>query len=303
MAVFGGVAVARKESGNGRAGPLLVLTTLLVGPLFVLRFNIPLFGLGASVVERFHLLPLLLVALLAGVGMTPALAQFPRARFTVPSAIAIALAASVGVALPDLSLEHEPTVENYLRDTLATAPPASILLGSGDQRTFGFAYLQGVLRERTDVDYIDARVLTFGWYYRRVRGRMGIDLADPDGRVDQRRVATRLLATGRPLLLADMDLSDIVRAFPIYPYGTTLRVLPKGDSAPPPGEVEQLNVGIFAQLHTSPPAPLGSWALSARMDYARAWLMLADAYDRRGMPEAAARNRERAAPFETITAR
>ena len=44
-------------------------------------------------------------------------------------------------------------------------------------------------------------------------------------------------------------------------------------------------------------APRDTWASGVRSDYARVWVVLADAYDRAGAPEDAARNRARAAEF------
>ena len=111
-----------------------------------------------------------------------------------PALVALALVAGAVLALPDLAIEHAPTVENYLRDTLAIAPENAIVVGVGDHRVFGFAYVQRVLGERRDVDYVDARLLAYGWYRDKVATRLGL----PDVTNDEPALVARMLATERP---------------------------------------------------------------------------------------------------------
>jgi hypothetical protein len=304
LAVFGAWVLVRKQSGEGRLpGVLLLLSFVLAGPLFVLQFNIAPGALGHLVTERFYLLPLLLLSLLAGVGITPLLDRLPRAHIYGPAVVAMALVGGGAFTLPSLAVEHAPTIENYLRDTLALAPERTILIGTGDHRIFGFAYVQRVLGERRDVTYVDARLLPHAWYRKQLAKHL-VEL-DPSRvedatTIDPRNLAALALESGRPVLITDLSLPTITQTFPTYPYGTTLRIMPVGSRIPSIPDVEDLNVALFERLHRSSAAPLDSWAQGARSDYERTWLLIADAYEKSGMLDAAARNRSRALAFAPL---
>jgi hypothetical protein len=308
LAGVGAWSVARPRAADPVAGAMLVGSALLAGPGFIALFKLDLHALGHVIAERFHLLALLFVALLAGLGLTTLLDRVPRlGRYGLPLA-AFVLVGNAALAVPDLALEHAPTVENYLRDTLALAPPRAVLLGTGDHRLFGFAYVQRVLGERGDVDYVAADMLGgSAWYRQRVAARLRLDRPDAqptEGSIaDPRALAALAFQSGRPVLVADLSVQPVLRAFPAYPFGTTLRVLPHGASLPALGRIEEANVAAFANLHDSAPAPRDSWAQGARSDYGRTWSIIADAYERAGDPEGAGRCRARAAAFAPLDAR
>ncbi len=296
FAGFGAASLIRQPRPARLPGVLLIASLAIAGPLFVARFNVPLEALGQRVVERFFLLPLLLVSLLAGLGVSPRLARLPRAALAAPALIALALLANVAVVFPELPLAHAPTIENYLSDTLAVVPERSVVIGVGDHRLFGFAYLQRVRGQRPDVAYVDAPLLHYAWYRPRVAAAIGLPSDDPALR-DARALTARLLELGRPVFVADPNVRSVVSAFPTYPFATVLRVVGPGQSVPSMPLLEAQNVEVFAHLHGSIAAPRDTWASGVRSDYARVWVVLADAYDRAGAPEDAARNRARAAEF------
>jgi hypothetical protein len=304
LALVGAWSVASPRAPHAVAGAMLVGSALLAGPGFLALFRLDLHALGHLIAERFHLLALLFVALLAGLGLTALMERVPRlAPYGLPLA-ALVLVGNAALAVPDLAIEHAPTVENYLRDTLALAPSRAVLVGTGDHRLFGFAYVQRVLGERGDVDYVGADMLNgAAWYRRRVAARLHFDRPGAEAAIaDPRALVALALESGRPVLVADLSVQPVLRAFPAYPFGTTLRVLPHGAPEPSLAEIEEVNVAALAKLHASPPAPLDSWAQGARSDYGRTWSMLADAYARTGDLEAAARDRGRAALFAPLDA-
>ncbi len=298
LALVGGWYLVRPAASSRLAGVLLVASGLLAGPFLVARFNVALRALGPLVVERLHVLPLYLLCLLAGLGASVIIERAPiLARFGA-ALVALVLVADAAFAMPDVAEEHTATVENYLRDTLASLPERSILIGTGDHRNCGFAYVQRVLGERRDVDYIDARLTPYAWYRRKLtaRGVLGPEPADA-GIIDPRVLAARALATGRAVFVTDLSIPPILASFPTYPFGTALRVLPRDATVPATQQIEAMNAALLPALHASAPAPRDSWAQGTRSDYERTWVMIAEAYEREGDRDAAQRNWARAEAF------
>mgnify|MGYP003348957426 CR=1 FL=1 len=100
------------------AGWLLLASLLLSGPVFVARFNVSLRALGPLIVERFHLMPLALVAMLAGIGARSLFERLPRARLAAPALVVTGAIANASLSFPELPSEHAATVEHYVEDTL-----------------------------------------------------------------------------------------------------------------------------------------------------------------------------------------
>ncbi len=289
----------RAAPAPGRAaGVALVATLIATGPLLVSRFHLGWVGVSASVIERFYLLPELVSALIVALGLT-ALGHFLR-RFEARAeldirpavrraAVGVVLAALAALAVfrtePEVSEHHSPAVERYLRNTLGTAPIDAVVLGTGDHRLFGFAYLQAVQMVRTDVTYLDPNMLRYDWYRERAERRLGFDLPDPvHGSLNTAKLAAAVLYAGRPLCLTDLFTPRIVRTFPSYPYGTLIRVLPAGQPVPPPAEVEAQNRRLFESYDLRYPVPRDhhTWAWQVHTEYARPWLALAEMFRRLG---------------------
>jgi hypothetical protein len=286
-------------------GGALFLTLLTAGPVFVSRFNIDPTGIGALVVERFYLLPetLLCVPMALGVDLAArSLRGRTGAKSTgVPPWLAIlamiGAAAAGGVfSWPDVRERHRPTVEIYARNTLESTPKDAVILGTGDHRLYGFLYAQRALGIRPDVVYLDPNMWRYEWYRRRLAPAFGRPLYEPVGSsVATIALAESLLATGRPLFVANLFNTAIVRALPSYPFGTLIRILPRAATAPPPEAVEQKNLLLDArfQHEDSPPIRAGTWAGDVQEAYSRPWFALADAFTARGQAARASANRER----------
>jgi len=281
---------------------LLGAALVTAGPLFATRLNIPPVGVGAAVVERFHLLPMALLSVTIGRGFDLVAERAPLGR-NVQAALCAAVAA-VGFArgLPAVRFEQDPTVERYLRDVLDTLPPRAVVLGTGDHRTLGFPYLQRALGLRRDVLFIDPRLLPLAHYRARIERRLGRRFPFPATRsIPTVPVAEAALATGRPLYLTDVFTRAIPRALPLAAEGVLLRVLPRGAATPPPDATLARTEALFARYRVRPGRrALAPWQAAAQGEYARAWAALADAATAAGRPDVAAPLRLRADSYAPL---
>lgn len=295
-----GVASTRAWSTRRPEFAALLATWVMVGPAFVARFNIAPTGIGRQVIERFHLLPLVVMSVFVALGfdhLAQRLAVSPRAQSLVG---AILLGAGVAIAWPAVRAEHGPYVERYLRDTLRAAPRDAVIFGTGDYRAFGFPYLQRALGMRRDVLVIDPRQLLFTHYRRRVERRLGRALPAPRGTsLSSGDVLQAALSTGRPVLLTDVFSRTITERFTTWPEGTLIHVVPTGAAPPPLREVVQRNEAWFRAAEQTPPGdPVDGWARAALSDYAAPWRTLAATVAGRGRPDIAAALAQRARAWE-----
>jgi hypothetical protein len=299
LAGYGALERDASTGADARSRAFLGAALVTVGPLFLSRFNIPPTGLGGAVVERFHLLPMSLLAVTIGRGFDRVAELAPLGR-NVQATLGAAVAV-VGFArgLPAVRFEQDPTVERYLRDVLDTLPPRAVVLGTGDHRTLGFPYVQRALGLRRDVLFIDPRLLPMPHYRARIERRLGRPFAFPATRsIPTVPVAEAALATGRPVFLTNVFTASIPRALPVYPEGVVLRVLPRDERPPPPDQVLARNEALFARYRVRPGRRvLPPWQATAQMEYARTWGALADAATAAGRPDVAAPLRERAASY------
>jgi hypothetical protein len=270
------------------------ITLILAGPVILALFNLPPRGLALHIVERFHLMLEVLLVVPMALGLDAIAQRIPRGRVAV--AVAAALVVLAGArSLPMILDEHRPTVDRWARDTLAALPPDSVVLMTGDHRTFGLLYAQRALGLRPDVVCISPRLLFYDWY--RARAAAGLHRALPapvNGSVDTRALAQTVLDAGRPLFLTDVFSPAIPASFTTFPIGPVIRVLPSGSAAPSLEQLEAMNLQRVKDLPLlDEPAPArDTFAALVRADYARPFVMLSQAP---GDPARAARNRARAA--------
>jgi hypothetical protein len=263
---------------------MLVVTFVLAGPAFVASFNIPLVGAAPLVTERFYVLPELVLSLLGAIALQALLGAW---LLRVPLAIgATGLAASVSAALsyPEVREHHRPTVENYVLNSLESAPADAIVVTAGDHELFGFLYAQNALHLRPDVTFVNPGPMGQRWYREDIFARTGVSLETPGGGpVGPITMADRLAATGRPLLFTswpDPKLSHVAH----FTVGTLMRVVTPGVVAPEPDVLARANEELFAAFRMEPTLPEDphGWGAVVMVDYARPWLELANAYGARG---------------------
>jgi len=288
LALVAVVALLRRPRAEGlpgrpdRAAALALVASLVVaGPVFASRFNAPLVAVGPLIVERFYLLPSLLIALLGALGADVVAAR-ARVRPALLGALAAAFVLAVGArSLPRVRADHSRVMEDYVLDTLSVPLPRAVILGSGDHLLFGTLYAQRALRARPDVVYVNPDFLGLPPMRRRLEARTGVAL----GGVPSAAVEAWLRA-GRPVYLANASIAEVVRAFPCYPVGTLLRVLPRGSSLPSPEQLLAVNERVFTRFRARPPRVRpGGWDLAATEPYARPWVTMARAAAARGQGE------------------
>jgi len=281
-----GIQAGRTEAPVSRkkmaAFLLLGATFVLSGPLFVATFNVPLTGAGPRVVERFYLLPELVMALLAAVALDWVVARFrrPLPPGAVAALVVLAGGSAAAYAYPQIREYNRPTVENYIRNSLRSAPPNAIVVAGGDHRLFGFLYVQKALGLRQDVRVVNPGPLPQRWYREEMKAQTGVDFETPrGGPIGPITMANRLVATGRPLFYADWidpKLSQVRHDS----IGTLMHVLTDSDRGFGTEALEGANEALFRDffLETSVPKDSHGWGALLMTDYARPWLELANAY-------------------------
>jgi len=301
LGFVGFFALAREEGDRTRTTSRAVYgaALALAGPVFMARFNIAPTGVGAAVVERFHLMPEALLAVMSARGFDLLSERAPLGAKAQGVLIVAVSAAGLALSLPEVRDDHSDTVERYLLDTLDTLPVGAVVLGTGDHRTLGFPYVQLALGRRRDVLFIDPQLIPMAHYRRRVEGLLQRRFPFPQGpSVPTVQVAETALATGRPVYLTDVFTQSIPRALPTFPYGTVIRVLPRGARLPPPDALLATNDLLFRRYRLQPSrVPLPPWQSAAQSEYARTWMALAGLAASTGRPDVAHALRDRAALY------
>jgi hypothetical protein len=260
----------------------LLLSLLLIVVLFFGLFNLRPQGLAERVVERFYILPLLLLVVFGAVGLDVLWPRLPRI-----SAYARPMLAGVGCILAlthvrTASWAADQAVEDYLLNALDTVAPGSVIIGAGDMQVFGFLTIEHLYAYRTDVTYVDVHLLRYSWYHEQMRLRL------PDLDLPHDPLRTRV-----SMLVADLleehsvYIADLGRPLPLeiqrqtYPIGPLLAVVPDGYAPPPITHVDRMNVALFNRLRfrTTAPVTPNSWSALALSYYARTWRALAKTYE------------------------
>jgi hypothetical protein len=301
IVALGGAALAWKKRTRVVPLAMLAASALLAGPVFVAIFNLAPRGLSAHIVERFHLLPTALVAVLTAIGLDPVLA---RIRHPQRDRIAYAIAAILGlvrgaVTRPELAERQRGTTERWLDNVLATLPPNAVVVGDGDDAVSGFLYEQVALGKRPDVVHIAPRLLFAKWYTHHVAlalGDPGFLNGGPVGELSEPAMLRELLALGRPVYV--LDTSNL-GTMPTYPVGPVIRVVADAKDILDPYALEKENLGVFGKLALDAEPPLaGTWAGLRWPDYARPWRSLAASFERLGDKRRADICRKRALRFD-----
>jgi hypothetical protein len=262
----------------------LVASFVLVGPMFAARFNLPTDGLAIRITERFHLLPLALLAVMFAKALDVVIERVPqRQRPAIFGAVFLVRAVT---AHPAVAEHHRPTIDNYVRNALTLAPPRAIVLHSGDDRVGGFLYARCALGLRPDVDAIAPVLLLTDWYPPQVSARLGIPIVHgvtPPGKdrpqLSARALVEQLLATDRPLVLTDWFSSGLEQSLPSYPVGPLIHVPKNRADVPAPPALAGMNVDAYDKMKLEPTLPEpNTWGGARVLDYARPWTVLANAF-------------------------
>lgn len=283
-------------SGEARAGWIaLAIAWVIAGPVLALRFNVAVEGYGLYVVRRFHVLPSLLLVIPVAVGLDLTLdriaahRKLPTLGAASRALVSVVVFAAVAVtALPHVAGIHSPAMERGVQNLLGSLPPSSVVLGQGDDLHVGVRYLQLARGVRPDVAYVHWSAMGTPWYRERM-AQLGVVLEPAAGEAPSLAVARHVLASGRPLLV-DPSQAKILSAYPSYPFGVLIRVLPHGAPVPTLDEVVELNKQMFARfdLDYARPHAADEYAAQMHLRYARLWQDLGRALGRAGRPADAA---------------
>jgi hypothetical protein len=130
-----------------------------------------------SIVERFYLLPILLAAVLSGMGLAWICARLPRRLGNAIGACALAgVAALAASRYRSLDQSENRMTRAFASNVLACLEPGTLLLIAGDQANNALAYATLVEGERPDVALLDQRMLRFEWYVRNQKARGGVEI-------------------------------------------------------------------------------------------------------------------------------
>lgn len=293
-----GIRIVRPTSTNEpRWGwSMLAVCWLAAGPILAFRFNIEPVGLGLYVCQRFHLLPLLLLAI-------PVALAFDRigeilaakiggerpSRAGLMTGLGVLLfVALVMTSLPWLRGVHSPAMEIGVRNMLRSMPQNAVIVVNSEDLCFGADYVQHVTGERPDVEVACWLVTSREWYRERIR-RRGVPIEGAFSLQLTPAQAEAIFATGRPLFV-DRSHIGILTHRQSYPHGTVVRVLPPSEKPPPLHEVVALNRKIFAAFDFDYPRPGwdDDYAATAHKRYAITWQILMAALEAAGDSEGAA---------------
>lgn len=277
-----GLAIVRLARGGTRDGIgwlALGASWALAGPLLATRFNILPDGVGLLVCQRFHLLPMLLLAPAVAAGIDwlvevvarRGLAVFESRLFA--GALAILLFATLVIAeLPRHRAIASPAIEKSVASTLRSLPPRAVVVTQTDDVHSGAIYAQTALGIRPDVTVITAAMLSFDWYRARLR-KAGLP-AD----ASSLKLAEHVHAAGRPLFV-DLSQLAVIAAYPTYPHGWLFRVLPRGVRPPTLDEIVAENREVTARLDLDypRPGPDDGYPSAIHRRYAQPWKIIARA--------------------------
>jgi hypothetical protein len=290
LLTLGHRVVRRSSEGETRiAWALLAASWLLAGPLLTTRFNLEPTTLGRYVVERFHVLPALLLALPVAVGLTSLGPYVSRVRLREQTASVFA--ATLGLmlvaapSLPEIARVHSPAVEHYAKNVLRSMPADAVLFAGQEGEYFQLGYVQWALGERQDVIVVSAALLPSSWYAKRLAAR-GLPT---DGRVSA--LVDDLLRQGRPVFIELTPLNVVaLKGHPNHPYGPVVRVLPSGAQAPSLVDVVALNQRLYGafNLDEPQPGPDDEFATHFHDRYAATWYTLAQRLEATGNRDDAA---------------
>lgn len=290
---------------------------VLAGLVFPTQLKMGQTPLDQYVAARFYLLPDVFLALFAGIAIHYLLERAsilsqqkpehdhetaPKRRLLQPLVVfTLAYLVIMGAVnqYNHASSRHRNWLETYARDLLRELPKGSLLLEADDEAVcFGVAYLQQVLKVRSDVRFVCLPLLGRQWYARHLRK------AWPEFRYqwNAKRISSLALIRhyfklGRPVHVTKLYNRSIQR-IPWVPHGLSWRVWRSKTSPPPPPQViERMLLRRYRKLMRQHPLPHRDhepWPTRIVRRYSIPWLALAMTYRRARKFKAVRRCRQRA---------
>jgi len=280
--------------------PALCASWLLSGPVFFLGFNFNLATpFGREVVQRFHLLPVLLLAPAVAVGLDACAVSLrglmQRQRLKGASAapwlvapLNGAMRACVGLmavlygfaialmlAWPQLLPLRSGVLDRTLRNSLNGLPPNAVLLIVGDSQSFGYLALQKAEGLRPDVTVVWRLLLAKPWYRRQLPAPLVAARPLAVLERQQQWLIDRALSQGRPVFVDPQpgipSRNTWYGRYRSVPYGAYRQLLAPGEPAPTAAQIFATNRRLFsrydlrgldAELDSSGQAALGRYLMT-----------------------------------------
>jgi len=190
------------------------LAFAFAGPIFAAYANMDLaVPLSRYVLERFYLLPQVVLAPLMAFGVMLAAELVPRAKWLAPAAVLLAVAGGVAANYREIDQSRNHVARRFAEDIFATLAPGSILAVDGDEVIMPLAYLQDVEGYRRDVALVIMPLLHTDWYVEQVR-RQFPNLVVPFARYGGRIGTARMLIEanrGRPFAVDGFNGDDSLK--------------------------------------------------------------------------------------------
>ena len=271
----------------------LVGAWLLSGPFFVALIGRGISGSDYLHLRKFHAQFEMMTALFAAVGMGM-LVTFISKRLLRRLILGATATACIMTALPYLDDHTGPTVEDYLWDTVAPLPEGAVLIGDSDHRYFGIEYLQRVEGHRRDIRYIDTRLLGFDWHRGAIESELDVESGAAPGETRVGVLIRNLHEAGHAVFVTHLFDPKLADHWKVYPVGTTYRVIPRDEQAPPLVDVYERNRKLLQSFRVEPRPriPETSWNHLVLTHYALNWQAMAQQLERAGAERRAKDARE-----------
>lgn len=228
-----------------RATFALALLFFAALTLFFTRVNTPVVPLYVGITQRFYLLPHLVLAWLAGIGIAGIADRTPRA---LPRGPALATAVLIGCTSVAMAFTHWRAVDQrantFTRDfganLLAGVPERALLFSNGDLQGNSVYYQQATLGHRRDVSLIDQPMMGAPWYVEQLRRRNVLALPAPSSPESAEALGrTRAwldlcvprpgAKSARPVVALQLMDDSYRDAYRMIPMGLWAAVVPRGE--------------------------------------------------------------------------
>ncbi len=263
LALIGGVMVWRKRSHSTSPLLVLLLSTFLAGPFFVMILHREPVGLDSLLVSKFHQMSIVLIVFWLALGAGTLASRIPQRVQVLLATFAIAVQASL--AFDYLTPNQHPAPSYLLHDIWAPLPPNAILLASGDHLTMGnWAYLRSTNDPRK---VLAPHLLTAPWYVEQVRNEFRIEPKVDGLNVDLVALIGTLQQAGYEVFLTSMFADHLATTFPNHPHGLVIRILEQDRAPLHPKQVFETNVRIFDEFKYRRQPETGLWGHQANNSY------------------------------------
>jgi hypothetical protein len=292
VAALVALAIRARRSPDGATWGwrMLALSWLLAGPLLVLRFDVEPVAYARYVIERFHLMPALLLVVPAAIAVDWIVVQLERTKPVQPvvvTGIAVVTHLALAfVALPRLAQQRSPALERTMENLLTSMPANAVVLANGGDPPHNVVtYLQLARGVRPDVTVVKWRLVTADWYRARLVPRGLTFEASDKPSLD---IVAKLVAAGRPVFV-DLEMGNVLDKYQTYPFGIVFRVVPPTESRPSIQQVFALNKKFLenARIDYPTPGPDDAFATIYHRQYVLAWTVIGKALALEKDPDAA----------------